>query len=133
MKKLSYILFLLLIALVVTAPANSTNVSLTFAWDDDNIKGEDYGWLVFMRGEGETYDYNNPAIRVDYEDGQLEYTATGVFEVTGPANSDVAKYFVVRARSGELTSEDSNEVGTEIRIPINSVFNLTVIIRPIAE
>lgn len=124
-------LILLSIALVLLsfgfAFGGENTLSLEFAWDDTNEKAEGYKWNLYMRGEGEVYDYTTPALVVPYEAGQTEFVAEGSFTVQGIGNSVVTRYFVIRAENAEgVESGDSNEVVHSFKIPMDAPFSFSV-------
>lgn len=84
---------------------------LSFAWEacatdvgfewDEVVSGDEY--RLFVRAEGDTYDYTNPVVIIPY----------GTTEAT--VSLDAGTYFIVaRAVAGQFESENSNEVGVVI-------------------
>jgi hypothetical protein len=121
------ILILAILVLTVSAAGAQMAKEVKFAWDDDNEKAAGYEWLLFMRTEGEAYNYDAPALVVPWTAGMTEYVGTGNFSIDGKPNALARRYFVVRAKSENgVVSGDSNEVYIDVRIPPGKAYNLTV-------
>jgi hypothetical protein len=73
------------------------------------------GYRVFERGEGGTYDYENPRMTEAYPNGDILSPMVDV-QVKGiitPPNVLTKRYWIVRAYEGDLESPDSEEVSME--------------------
>ena len=123
------ILLTALAIMLLAAPVFASDLQkpLTFTWQDDNVKTLGYHWVLFMRGDGEEYDYTKPALTIQWEEGVTDYHTTGTFTITGTGGAKVMRYFVIRAvdASGNV-SGDSNEVSKGFILPLNAVYSLTV-------
>ena len=80
--------------LVLTTSAMAASVTL--AWDPNDPTPE--GYKIFVREQGQTYDYNNPAWSGPETRHTLDLTEGTLY------------YFVVRAYDGVLESGDSVEI-----------------------
>lgn len=85
----------ILAVLFMAAPTLAADVTL--AWDANNPTPD--GYRLFMRVDGQSYDYTNPA----WQGPETTCTIADLAEGTTYA-------FVVRAFDGGLESGDSNEV-----------------------
>ena len=131
--KLILTLICLFCLAIVPSFASDYSETVTIFWDWSGPTPEDSGlasadpmandleWHLYMRGEGETYDYGNPTVAVPY--GQtLSMDAPIVVE--GIGGSSVKKYFVLRAFYDNGESGDSNEAFKDFEIPRDSPLNL---------
>lgn len=108
--------------------AQTISKNITFAWDDPNVPNEELEYLLFMRTEGESYDYESPVLTIPYaqsiETGSSQ--ASGTFSVNADPAEEVVVYFVLRAKLGDLVSEDSNEVSEILVGPPGRPMNFTI-------
>lgn len=95
-KKISVIVVLLLFGVPFFAHADC---QVALQWDANNPAPE--GYRVFVREDGQAYDYNVFSWQGDFTFQQC--TITGLDENT-------TYYFIVRAFEGDDLSGDSNEV-----------------------
>ena len=102
MKKIlivSFIIFVWVIALFDMVYAEQ----LSFAWDHDAPDTVDE-YMLYLRTEGQSYNYQNPAWRGIEQTGSIDNLLPNT------------KYYVVaRARDGDITSANSEEL--EFTIP----------------
>jgi hypothetical protein len=91
-------------------PQNAYSVDIVFAWDA-NTENDLDGYKIFCRGEGESYNYDNPVLEVHFnEPGEnpQEPTCT-IYNLN--LEDNITHYFVIRAfDTTGLESIDSNEV-----------------------
>jgi hypothetical protein len=103
----------LAIFFIILTSAVSQAAQVTLAWDPNNPAPD--GYRVFLRNEGETYNYASPAWPLAGDNPQST-TCT-----IGDLTEDTQYYFVVRAVTGDDISGDSNEVAyhTEAETPLS--------------
>lgn len=108
--------------------ADSVTKNITFHWNDSNQKTATFFWSLYVRNEGEQYDYMNSIVTIPYVDGQTIFQSTNPFTVEGTVGGEkVKKYFVLRANDGSGNqSGDSNEVEVLFFIPLKAPFSLTI-------
>jgi len=84
---------------VLLIPTSATAFDITLAWDP-NTEPDLAGYRIFVRAEGDNYDYGQP----DWEGTDTTCTLYGLLD-------DTSYYFVARAfDTSENVSGDSNEV-----------------------
>lgn len=90
-----FFVFLFIIAVI---PSSAMGADVSLRWDA-NVPAPE-GYRVFIRQEGQAYDYKNPIRQLEHE------TVCDLISLT----EGVTYYFVVRAFEGDLESADSEEV-----------------------
>jgi hypothetical protein len=130
-------LFLILLAIAVIAPAVAHadyTQELTFEWQYPCSTDcpKDLQFFLYMRGDGEKYDYAKPVTVVDY-DPSVGMSGEDEFTVSGPPGAKITKYFVLRAKVGGVESTDSNEANYAFEIPVAAPFSLTIRVKVKAE
>lgn len=130
MKRILSVLLMLIMVFAAAWPAAAAQSTkeLTFAWDYETPVPDGIEFMLFMRGDGEAYDYANPVLVAAY-DAAAGLTASDTFTITGTSGAAVTKYFVLRARVGVEESGDSNEVSKVFSIPVSAPFTLTVTVK----
>lgn len=119
MRKLKILtIFLLLTCMAVSSFAEQIGLR----WDANDPAPE--GYRIFMREEGQSYDYDNPVVCVGLETGDIPSSMTAV-TIAG-LKQGVTYYFVVRAFEGDLESADSNEVSYTPPIQLTNPKNITL-------
>lgn len=113
------------------AAERQEEIKVYWDWDGPTPEGSglpsadpianDLEWHLYMRGEGEQYNYDTPVIASPY--GQ-NLELSGDVHITGASGSTVRKYFILRAYYDGGESGDSNEVYKDFEIPRNIPFNL---------
>jgi len=105
---ISLLFFASLATILFMCPQNVYSVDIVLAWDANAEKDPD-GYKIFRRGEGESYNYDNPVLKV-----QLNELGENPQEPTCTIHSlddNITHYFVVRAfDTTGFESADSNEV-----------------------
>lgn len=118
---------MILFALCGIAVANEATNDVTFQWNDSNTKVDPgYGWKLFMREDGGTYNYTQPVATINYVNGMTVFEATQPITISGNPGVPVSRYFVLRAFSGTVESGDSNEVTYTGIVPINAPYELKI-------
>lgn len=119
MKKFLFCL-LIVFFFVPQVYATTASEALTFAWEDVNMnksQADGYGWKIFQKAEGGSYDYNSPWFTIYYTYNQSTYTTTQQVMVTGNPGDTVTLYWVMRCFNNELESDNSNEISESFVIP----------------
>ena len=104
------VLYLLILFFFTARAAHAANITL--AWDANAPAPE--GYLVFMRVDGQSYDYSKPSCKTD----QTTCTIIGLVPAT-------TYFFVARAYVAEDQSGDSNEV--DYKPPLAAPINLRLV------
>ena len=139
MKILSFFLIFVWVFCLFFLPVNieanqngNNSVSLNLAWEDVNVKDpESFHWLLFMRGEGEQYNYDSPILTIPYFESQNANYSYETYEikVIGPPGDKITKYFVMRSVDETRVSEDSNEVDYTFEMPKVPPYIITITFR----
>lgn len=111
-KSYAFSVVLLIVCLFFYAICDGKEIPLTFVWDSNRSIGQWQQIKIFVRINGNSYDYNMPLIEVSqsYDNGQSTPTEAKV-NFNFPDNNKTTAYFVARSydNNGKF-SEDSNEV-----------------------
>ena len=118
MDTLKILTIVLPLTLCMTLPSFAESVGLR--WDANDPAPE--GYRVFVREDGQSYNYDNPVVCVGLETGDIPSEITTV-TVAGLVQG-VTYHFIVRAFEGELESADSEEVSYTPPIQLTNPKNI---------
>jgi len=139
--KIKYLIAIIVILLVfigaivvgnanVQGASTETTKQVKLTWQDPNVKTDNFKWLIYVRGEGETF--GEPVLTVPIADAlgeNGEYQSTGNYLVTGTPGGVVKKYFALKAQRGEEKSDFSEEAFADFNIPMSPPYGVVITIK----
>lgn len=129
-KKYWWLVFLVVLSCLVWpawADNTETTKKIKIVWQDNNVKTEDFQWLLFVRGEGESF--GDPVMTIPIAGAVLEndeYESPVDIFVTGTPGGVVRKYIALKAQRGEEISDFSEEAHIDFSIPLAAPYGITI-------